>query len=110
MSNQQNKNITARASRPMTIAGAMGGLMRIFGARASDADLSARWDEIMGAEIARIAKLAAIKKTRNGGYNIAIRPANPAFALQLSYMADEIAEKINRYFGRSVVEKISFRK
>ncbi len=88
----------------------MGGLMKIFGVRASDADLAARWDEIMGAEIATIARLAAVRKTRDGKYNVVVRPANPAFTLQLSYMADEISAKINKYFGRAAVEKISFRK
>jgi len=112
MSNQpdKDKKIFTRASRPLSIGGAMGGLLRMFGARASDADLAARWDEIMGAEIANVARLAAIRKTRAGGYNVVLRPANPAFALQLSYMADDITKKINRYFGRDAVEKISFRK
>ncbi len=109
MLNRQNK-FTARASRPQTIAGAVGGLLRIFGARASDADLMARWDEIMGADIASIARLAAIKKTRDGKFNIAVRPVNPALGLQLSYMSDEIVAKINKYFGRDAVGKITLRR
>lgn len=88
----------------------MGGLLRIFGARASDADLAARWDEIMGPEIAAVARIAAVRKTRDNKYTIAIRPANPAFALQLSYQADEITKKINKYFGYDAVGKITFRK
>ncbi len=109
MSNQQNK-ILNRTARPQTIAGAMGGLIKIFGVRASDADLAARWGEIMGAEIGGLTTLAAIKKTRSGRFNIVVRPVNPAFALQLSYMSDEITRRINRYFGYDAVEKISFRK
>lgn len=96
--------------RPQTIAGAMGGLMRHFGVRASDADLVARWSEIMGPEISAIAGVAAIKKMRDGRYNIAIRPISPAFTLQLSYMTAEITEKLNNYFGRDAIGKISFRK
>ena len=96
--------------RPQTIAGAMGGLMRHFGVRASDADLVARWSEIMGGEISAIAGVAAIKKMRDGRYNIAIRPISPAFTLQLSYMTGEITEKLNNYFGRDAIGKISFRK
>lgn len=88
----------------------MGGLLRIFGARASDADLAARWDEIMGPEIATVAQIAAIRKNRENKYTIAIRPVNPAFTLQLSYQADEITARINKYFGRDAVAKISFRK
>jgi len=109
MSNQPNKIFT-RTARPQTIGGAMGGLLRIFGARASDADLAARWDEIMGPEIAAVARIAAVRKTRDNKYTIAIRPANPAFALQLSYQADEITKKINKYFGYDAVGKITFRK
>ena len=109
MSNQPNK-FNNRLARPQTIGGAIGGLLRMFGARASDADLAARWDEIMGPEIAAIARLAALRKTRDNKYVVAIRPANPAFALQLSYSADEITARINKYFGYAAVEKISFRK
>ena len=82
MSNQQNKKIFTRTARPQTIAGAMGG----------------------------IANIAAIKKMRDGRFNITLRPTNPAFTLQLSYMSDEIKNKINKYFGRDAVAKISFRK
>lgn len=109
MSNQPDK-FSHRVCRPQTIAGAMGGLMRHFGVRASDADLVARWSEIMGGEISAIASVAAIKKMRDGRYNIAIRPISPAFALQLSYMTGEITEKLNNYFGRDAIGKISFRK
>ncbi len=109
MSNQ-NEKFLKRSARPGTIAGAMGELMQILGIRASDADLAKRWDKIMGPDIANIAKLVAIKKTRDGHFNITLRPANPAFTLQLSYMSDEIKNKINKYFGRDAVAKISFRK
>ena len=110
MSNQPNKKIMSRAARPQTIAGAMGGLLRMFGIRASDSDLVMRWAEIMGPEIANIANIAAIKKMKDGRFNITLRPKNPAFTLQLSYMSDEIKSKINKYFGRDAVAKISFRK
>lgn len=109
MSNQPDK-FSKRVCRPQTIAGALGGLMRHFGVRASDADLVARWPEIMGAEISSVAQVAAIKKMRDGRYNVAIRPISPAFTLQLSYMTDEITEKLNNYFGRDAIGKISFRK
>ena len=109
MSNQPDK-FSHRVARPQTLAGAMGGLMRHFGVRASDADVAARWPEIMGADSAAIAQIAAIKKMCDGRYNIAIRPKNPAFTLQLSYMTDEITKKLNNYFGRTAIGKISFRK
>jgi hypothetical protein len=103
-------DLTKRVSRPQTIASAFGGLMRLFGARASDADLAARWDEIMGNEISNIAKLAGIRKTKDKKFTVALRAANPAFALQLSYMKDDIAAKINKYFGYDAVDKVTIRK
>ena len=77
MSNQ-TKKIDSRYSRPQTIAGALGGLIRIFGVRASDSDLQARWADIMGTDIASVASLAAIKKNRDNTFNVVIRPTNPA--------------------------------
>jgi hypothetical protein len=109
MSNQ-GKKLDVRTSRPQTIAGALGGLIKIFGVRASDSDLLNRWNEIMGDDIASIAKLAAIKKNRDNTFNIVIRPTNPAYTLQLSYQSDEIIKRINKYFGYNAVGKISFRK
>lgn len=109
MSNH-DKKLNIRISRPQTIAGALGGLIKIFGVRASDADLANRWDEIMGTDIASVAKLAAIKKNRDNTFNIVIRPATPAYALQLSYQSDEIIKRINKYFGYDAVSKISFKK
>lgn len=114
MSNQDSKpkvlSIDRRHGRPQTIGAALGNLFDILGIRASDADLANRWEKIMGPEIASVAKLAAIKKTPKNKYNVVIRPFNPAMTLQLSYMKDEIIERINKYFGRDAVEKISFRK
>ena len=109
MSNH-DKQLNTRIARPQTIAGALGGLIKIFGVRASDSDLAARWGEIMGADIAAVASLVAIKKMRDDKFNVTIRPANPAYTLQLSYMADEITMRINKYFGYDAVGKISFRK
>lgn len=111
MSNQANKpNLNKRYTRPQTLGSAFGGLMKLFGARASDADLTKRWDEIMGNDIASIARLVAITKTRDKKFNIAVRAANPAFALQLSYQTDEIIKRVNRYFGYDAVGKVSIRK
>ena len=110
MSNPKNKDLSVRTKRPQSIAGALGGLFKIFGVRASDSDLVARWPEIMGPEISNMADICAIKKTRTGEYNIVLRPRNPAYTLQLSYMTDEIKNKINKYFGTGCVAKISFRK
>ncbi len=103
-------NLDTRHARPISLAGALGGLLQKLGARASDVDLTVRWAEIMGPDIANVATPIAIKKMRDGRYNVTIRPVNPAFTLQLSYLSDEIKTKINKYFGRDAVAKISFRK
>lgn len=103
-------NLNKRHTRPQTLGSAFGGLMRLFGTRASDADLTKRWTEIMGFDVASIAKLAAITKTRDKKFNIAVRAVNPAFALQLSYQTDEITKRINKYFGYDAVAKITIRK
>ena len=110
MSNQNKGDFSKRAKRPQTIAGALGGLLKIFGVRASDSDLVARWQEIIGDEISNLADICAVKKMRDGTYNIVLRPRNPAYTLKLSYMTDEIKKKINKYFGTDCVGKISFRK
>ena len=109
MSNQ-DKKLDVRTKHPQTIAGALGGLIRMFGVRASDADLAQRWDEIMGADIAMVARVVAIRQNRDGTFNVVLRPSVPAYALQLSYRSAEIIEKINKYFGYDAVGKISFRK
>ena len=111
MSNQQNKSaFTARTKRPQTIGGALGGLLKIFGVRASDSDLVARWGEIVGPEISNLADICAVKKLRDGKYNIVLRPRNPAYTLKLSYMTETITKQINKYFGADTVGKLSFRK
>ncbi len=109
MSNPANK-FSVRAARPQTIAGVMGGFMRMFGRRASDTDLTNRWDEIMGADIATVARLAGVRRAGDNQFNVAVRAANPAFALQLSYQTDEIRRRINTYFGYDAVAKITIRK
>ena len=103
-------NLDHRLSRPHTLASAFGGVLKIFGRTASDADLAARWTEIMGDDIASVAKLAAITKTKDKKFNIAVRAANPAFALQLSYQTNEITKGINKYFGYDAVAKVTIRK
>ncbi len=109
MSNRPG-NLDVRFGRPISLAGALGGLLQKLGIRASDADLIKRWPEIMGPEIASTAQIVAVKPMRDGRFNITLRPANAALTLQLSYMAPEITDKINKYFGRDAVGKISFRK
>ncbi len=111
MSNQDKKiNLNIRKSRPQTLAASFGGLMDAFGVRASDADLSTNWRNIVGNEIANIAHVVAIKQLKSSKFNIVLRPVSAAFALELSYKVDECIQKINAYYGRDAVSKITIRK
>ena len=63
MSNQNKKiNLDVRKSRPQTLASAFGGLMEIFGVRASDADLAKNWKNVVSKDIYDIANVVAVKK------------------------------------------------
>ncbi len=102
--------LTKRTARPQTASSAFGGLMKIFGARASDSDLANRWDEIMGGDISAIASLSSIRTDRDKKYIVSIRAKQPAFSLPLSYQKEEIKTLINKYFGYDAVSKITIKK
>lgn len=111
MLNQNKKvNLDVRKSRPQTLASAFGGLMEIFGARTSDADLSKNWKNIVSKDISDIANVVALKKTRDKRFNIVLRPVSPAFALELSYKVEDCKHQINKYYGYDAVAKITIRK
>ena len=57
-----------------------------------------------------LANVVAVKKTRDGKFNIVLRPINPAFALELSYKVENCKTQINKYYGRDAVAKITIRK
>ena len=111
MLNQDKKvNLDIRKSRPQTLAAAFGGLIEMFGGRVGDADLINNWKKIVGDDVAKISNVVAIKLSRDKKFNIALRPISSAFALELSYKLDEIKNKINNYYGRDAVNKITIRK
>ena len=111
MLNQDKKiNLDTRKSRPQTLAAAFGGLMEMFGGHVGDADLINNWKKIVGNDIAKISNVVAIKLTRDKKFNVVVRPISPAFALELSYKVDEIKNKIDAYYGRDAVNKITIRK
>ncbi|MCL1891958.1 MAG: DUF721 domain-containing protein [Alphaproteobacteria bacterium] len=123
-------NLSLRTSRPQSLGGAFGGLLKIFGVRASDADLAARWNEIIGADLARLAKLQGIRsvgahscapsvakrpikraqKCAPTKFNITLKAVQPAFAMELSYRTEEFRARINKYFGYDAVGKITVKK
>lgn len=111
MLNQDKKiNLETRKARPQTLAAAFGGLLEMFGVRTSDADLANDWEKIVGTDISKISKIIAVKISRDKKFNIVLRPVSPAFALELSYKVDEIKTKVNKYYGRDCVGKITIRK
>jgi len=111
MSNQDKKiNLDIRKSRPQTLAAAFGGVLEIFGVRTSDADLAGNWEKIVGGDISKISNVVAIKLSRDKKFNVVLRPISPAFALELSYKIEEIKTKIDKYYGRDAVAKITIRK
>jgi hypothetical protein len=111
MSNQDKKvDLNVRKNRPQTLASVFGGFIEMLGGRVSDADLANNWLNIVGDDIAKIANLVAVKKTRTKQFNIVLRPVSAAFALELSYKLDEIKDKIDKYYGYDAVAKITIRK
>ncbi len=111
MLNQDKKTkMDIRKSRPQTLAAAFGCLIEMFGGRVGDADLINNWKKIVGDDVAKISNVVAIKLSRDKKFNIALRPISPAFALELSYKLDEIKNKIDNYYGRDAVNKITIRK
>ena len=105
-------NLSKRISRPQSLGAAFGGLMKIFGARASDADLAENWEHVVGADLARLAKLSGTRKVGAGSarpkqFNITLKPSVPAMATELSYRTEEFRIKINKYFGYDAVGKIT---
>ena len=111
MSNPDKKiNLDIRKSRPQTLASALGNLMEIFGVCSGNADLANNWEKIVGKDISKISNVVAIKTMRDKKFNVIVRPVSPAFALELSYKVDEIKAKVNKYYARDAVGKITIRK
>ena len=110
-------NLSHRIARPQSLGGAFGGLLRLFGRTASDSDLSTRWPEIIGAELAGQATLVGISKGTKGkkkgqaaGRTLKVKAMNPARALTLSYRTEEIRIKVNKYFGYDAVTRVTIGK
>lgn len=83
--------------------------MKIFGARASDADLAQNWNHVVGAELAKLAKLSGTRKTKDKKFNITLKAMVPAMATELSYRTEEFRIKIDKYFGYDAVGKIQIK-
>ena len=72
----------------------------------SDPTLVLRWNEIAGAETARIARPIRLSEGASGG--ILTLRAEPAAALFLQHESRSLCERINAYLGRPAVTKLRF--
>lgn len=83
------------------------------------AEIMASWENIVGADLARLMRPEAIKWPRgarshgdaaeDGGRSAGatlIVASDPAFALEVSYRHQEIIDRINRYFGYRAVGQL----
>ncbi|MDR1027251.1 MAG: DUF721 domain-containing protein [Rickettsiales bacterium] len=93
-----------RDTRPAFIGSAINKLLSRLGAKASDADLAARWPELVGPDTELVRITRGVKDR-----TATIRAKNPARRLEISYSAPEIAEKINKYFGYGAIGKVVVR-
>src|SRR5690348_3303322 len=67
--------------------------------------LSARWAEVVGAEIARRTEPVKLSKGRDGGRSsLEIRVAGPAAAI-IQHQAHEILDRVNLFLGAEAVQK-----
>jgi len=120
-------DLRKRTARPHTLGGAFGILLRSFGRHASDADLAARWDEIIGPEFAGQIKLVSISKIvgagsarpntandKGGGLTpplekkrtLTVRAAVPAMTTLLNYRREDIRMRVNKYFGYDAIGSV----
>lgn len=100
---------TRPAHRPPPPAGR--GLSRLLrdldGRFGQGADaLSARWREVVGAEVARRTEPVKLVKGRNGGpATLEIRVAGPAAAI-IQHQAHDILARVNLFLGPEAVQKL----
>src|SRR3954464_6079102 len=68
--------------------------------------LTARWREVVGADIARRTEPVKLVKGRNGGpSSLEIRVAGPAAAI-IQHQAHEILARVNLFLGPEAVQKL----
>jgi hypothetical protein len=71
-----------------------------------DATLILRWNEIVGPEIARIARPLKLSEGATGG--ILTLKAEPGAAMLLQYETRKLCERINAFLGREAISKLKF--
>jgi hypothetical protein len=71
-----------------------------------DPTLILRWDEIVGPDIARIARPLKLSDGASGG--VLTLKAEPGAAMLLQYETRKLCERINNFLGRETVSKLKF--
>jgi hypothetical protein len=72
----------------------------------SEASLVLRWREIVGPEIARIARPLRLAASASGG--VLSLKAEPAAAIFLQHESRALCARINAYLGRTAVQRLRF--
>ena len=99
-----------RTESPQTLASSLGTVLKILKVSLSGSDLVNNWDKILEKDLSNIIKLNTITKTKDKKLNISIKLLNPAFALEVSYKLDDIKNKINKFYGTNIINKILIKK
>ena len=87
-------------ARLRDLLGPVGKKLRVDDA-ASSAHIWRRWAEIVGEDIARNAEPTSLK----AGV-LRIRTTTPTWATEMSYLAADLAERVNRAVGKPVVREV----
>lgn len=107
---QDNNKLLKRTESPQTLASSLGTVLKILKISVSGSDLVNNWNKVIGDELSNMIKLNTITKTTDKKINIYIKLLNPAFSLEISYKLDTIKEKINKFYGINIVNKVSIKK
>jgi hypothetical protein len=106
--NQQPDTPPQRRNRTDIVGRDAGHLATAAFTRAGFADptLVLRWSDIVGAEVARIARPIRLTEGAAGGVLTIL--SEPAAALFLQHESRTLCERINTYLGRETVAKLKF--
>ena len=105
---QQSGDPPPRRGRAATVARDAPALAAAAFARKGFADptLVLRWEEIVGAEVARLARPLKLNEGPNGG--VLTLKAEPGASLFLSHETRALCARINAYLGREAVTRLRF--
>jgi hypothetical protein len=97
-----------RRNRTEPVAAQVGFAAATALARAGFADptLVLRWEEIAGADIARIARPIRLSESASGG--VLTLKAEPAASLFLQHQTRMLCDRINAYLGRAAIARLRF--